>query len=273
MPRKKSTQDAISDIIEGLATGKGLDINDIGDLVSGAASGKKSTSGKKKTSKADDLVSLFTGGADDYPQLSEKNYWAIRAKFQKSIPEKVQASTLTTATGMKAESVRSSVLPALNAMGLINDDGKPTGRLKAWVDDSKYAAACAEILEKTYPSALRKLDCGTKTEQNAVVSWFKKNADASETAAKKMMGVYKLLSEPELKEAAASKKTSASKSTSKAKASDTDNSLADIKSGVTVVKNGKKATIVYKVTVPEDIKKGELKEKFEDALDKAFKKL
>lgn len=89
-----------------------------------------------------------------------------------------------------------------------------------------------------------------------------------------MMNVYRLLSEPELPGAPAAKSTSAAKKTTSKTADKADEAVgADIKAGITVSKSGKKATIIYKVTVSEDIKKTELREKFDDALEKAYKKI
>lgn len=263
---KKSTSEKIVDIASDLFSGKGLDMSDVADLATGGSTKKKSSStSRKKASNSDSLIAKLTG-EKEYPQLSEKAYWAIRGKFQKSIPEKVIASTLTNATGMKAESVKSSVLPALEVMGLIKSDGKPSSLLKAWANDDKYEESCEKILEEVYPSSLRKMGCRTKTEQNAVISWFKKNADVSETAAKKMAAVFFLLCAAELKkEAAAEKKSTSTKKTA--------SSSSASKSGITVSKKGGKATITFKVTVDDDITKGDLKEKFVDAYEAAYKKI
>ena len=270
---KNSLIDVAADLI-----GTGITLDTVVDLASSALSGstKKSGSSRKKVSKSDNLISKLLSDKTEYPQFSEKTYWAVREKFQKSIPEKVTASTLTNATGLKADTVKSTVLPALESMGLIKD-GKPTAKLKAWVNDAKYEDCCSDIREKLYPSALRKLEFGTKTQQNAVVSWFKKNAGASETAAKKMMAVYLLLSAPKLKNAveekpkssAAAKAGSAKKSTASAKKTAP---AAEIDSLKVTTKSGK-STITVKIIADEGITKKTLTEKFTAAAADAFSQM
>lgn len=267
---RKSTGDSIIDIISGLAAGKGVDINDIIDAASGAASSSsKKSSGSKK--KDEGLLDKIFNKRDDYPQWSEKTYWAIREKFAKSIPEKVTASTLTNATGLKADTVKTTILPALEVLGLTKD-GAPTTKLKSWVNDSKYEDACASILSKAYPDDLCKLPVKTETQKNAVIKWFQKNAGASETNAKKMATVFCLLAAPELKtKAAPAAKAPASKAT---KSESTESSAASsVKSGVTVTKKGSKATVIIKFTVDDSIGKREFTQKVAEYIEQAYAKI
>ncbi len=265
-----NAKNSLIDVAADLIGGSGLDLDTVIDLASGSGTSKKrSGSSKKRESKSESLISKLIPEKVEYPQFSEKTYWAIREKFQKSIPEKVTASTLTGPTGLKAETIKTTVIPALVLMGLLKD-GKATTKLKAWVKDDKYEETCASIREKVYPSSLTKLDFKTKTQQNSVISWFKKNADASETAAKKMMAVYLLLSAPKLKETAAaaaekkttSKKTASSKTTTTASA---DSVKVSVKSG--------KATITVKVVVDEDITKKALTSQFTSLAAEAYEQM
>lgn len=280
---KSNVKGGLLEDIAGALDGSGVSLESVLDAAmnSGTSKKKSGSSSKKKSSKSDSLISKLLGDDTYYPQFSEKTYWAIREKFQKSIPEKVTASTLTNATGLKADTVKSTVLPALEAMGLIKD-GKPTTKLKAWVNDAKYEDCCGEIREKLYPSALRKLEFNTKTQQNSVVSWFKKNAGASETAAKKMLAVYLLLSVPKLKDAVEEKTTSAKKtSSSSAKSGSAKKSTAigkksapeaEIDSLKVTTKSGK-STITVKIIADEGITKKALTEKFTAAAADAFSQM
>ena len=181
-------KNSLLDVAADLISNSGIDLETVLDAAAGAAT-KRSGSSKKKDSKSDSLISKLIPEKTAYPQFSEKTYWAIREKFQKNIPEKVIATTLTNPTGLKAETIKSTVLPALELMGLLKD-GKPTTRLKAWINDNKYEDTCEAIRTAVYPSSLTKLDFNTKTQQTAIINWFKKNADVSETTAKKMLTVY-----------------------------------------------------------------------------------
>ncbi len=276
----KNPKNSLIDVAADLIGSSGLDLDTVIDLAaSAAAPRKKSGSTKKKDSKSDSLISKLIPEKTEYPQFSEKTYWAIRDKFKKSIPEKVTASTLTNATGLKADTIKTTVLPALTLMGLLKD-GKPTTKLKAWVNDSKYEETCGSIREKVYPSSLTKLDFNTKTQQTAVINWFKKNADVSETTAKKMMAVYLLLSAPKLKETAAStaKKAAAAAVVTKAastavKKAESNKSVTTAADSVKVAKKAGKATITLKVVVDENITKKALTDQFTSLAAEAYKQM
>ncbi len=278
----KNAKNSLIDVAADLIGGSGLDLDTVIDMATGAGtSKKKSGSSKKKDSKSDSLISKLIPEKVEYPQFSEKTYWAIREKFQKSIPEKVIASTLTNATGLKADTIKTTVLPALTLMGLLKD-GKPTTKLKTWVNDSKYEEACESIRGTVYPASLTKLGFNTTAQQTSVLNWFKKNADVSETTAKKMMAVYLLLSAPKLKTTAASvvKKTvstvtkkadsaTTKKTADSASAKKTAAPASDVK---VAVKSGK-ATITVKVVVEEGITKKALTEQFTALAAEAYKQM
>ena len=277
MAAKKTAENpknSLIDVASDLLGGSGIGLEDIVDYAASAVVGsgkKKSGSSRKKDSKSDDLISKLFGEKPNYPQFSEKTYWAVREKFQKSIPEKVTASTLTNATGLKADTIKTSVLPALETMGLLKDS-KPTSKLKAWVNDAKYEDTCASICSSVYPSALTKLEFNTKTQQTAVVNWFKKNADVTESTAKKMMAVYLLLAVPKLKgEAAEKKSAAASKKTASSTAKkSTPGAVVD---SVKVTTKSGKSTITVKIVADEGISKKALTEKFTAAAADAFSQM
>lgn len=266
-----NSKNSLIDIAADLIGGSGIDLDTVMDLATSASGSKKSSSSsKKKDSKSDSLISKLIPEKVEYPQFSEKTYWAIREKFQKSIPEKVIASTLTGPTGLKADTVKTTVLPALVLMGLLKD-GKPTAKLKAWVNDSKYEDTCASIREAVYPSSLTKLDFNTKTQQTSVLNWFKKNADVSETTAKKMMAVYLLLSAPKLKEAATPVKKAVSAVTKKT--TETKKAAAAPQSDVKVTNKSGKVTVTVKVTADESITKKALTDLMTAAAAEAYKQI
>lgn len=260
------------DIAADLIGNSGLDLDTVVDLASSAISGssKRSGSAKKKDSKTDSLISKLVPDKPDYPQFSEKTYWAVREKFQKSIPEKVIATTLTNATGLKADTIKSTVLPALTLMGLLKD-GKPTNKLKAWVNDDKYEETCASILSSVYPSSLTKMEFSTKVQQAALIKWFMKNADVSETTAKRMLAVYLLLAAPQLKKSAAEKKP-APAAKKPAPAAKKATPTADLDSVRVTVKGGK-GTITVKVIADEGITKKALTDLFAKAAAEAYNQM
>ncbi len=271
--KKSEPKNSLIDIAADLIGNSGIGLDTVVDLASSAVSGSSKKSGssrKKKESKSDSLISKLIPEKTEYPQFSEKTYWAVREKFQKSIPEKVTASTLTNATGLKTDTIKASVLPALAVLGLLKD-GKPTTKLKAWVNDAKYEETCASICSAVYPASLTKLPFSTAAQQAAIISWFIKNAGVSESTAKKMMGVYLLLAAPKLK-AAAEKKAAApaKKPASVTKKAASPEAVLD---SVKVTTRAGKSTITVKIIADEGITKKALTDKFAAAAADAFSQM
>ncbi len=247
---KGSKGSILEDAINTLSS-SGLSASDIIDMFSGSPS---SSSKKKPSTSGSSILDKILGNEKvDYPQFSEKSYWAIREKLQKSCPEKFTAATFTGCTGLKADTVKSTILPALELMGMTKDN-KPTTRLKNWLNDNKYESACEDILEKTYPEKLR----NTKATASSVANWFEKNNDDSEATAKKRANIYMLLAKPELKTA-----SSSSSSSSSSKKSSSSNS-------VKVTKKSGKATITVKAVIDEGCTKKALTELFADLANDAW---
>ena len=249
----KNTKGSILEDAISTLSASGLSASDIIDMFSGSSS--SSSSKKKPSTSGSSILDKILGNEKvDYPQFSEKSYWAIREKLQKSCPEKFTAATFTGCTGLKADTVKSTILPALELMGMTKDN-KPTTRCKNWLNDSKYESACEDILEKTYPEKLR----NTKATASSVANWFEKNNDDSEATAKKRANIYMLLAKPELKKST----SSSSSSSSSSKKSSSSNS-------VKVTKKSGKATITVKAVIDEDCTKKALTELFADLANDAW---
>lgn len=255
---KGSAKDTKSSILEdaiSTLSASGLSASDILDMFTGSSSSSSSSKKKPSSSSSTILDKILGTEKVDYPQFSEKSYWAIREKLQKSCPEKFTAATFTGCTGLKADTVKSTILPALELMGMTKEN-KPTTRLKNWLNDNKYESACADILEKTYPKKLR----DTKATASSVANWFVKNNDDSESTAKKRANIYMLLANPELKT------TTSSSSSSKKKPSSSANS-------VKVTKKSGKATITVKAVIDADCTKKALTELFSDLANDAWNEM
>lgn len=263
---KKNDKNSLIDVAANLIGKDGINLETVVDLAASAVSGssKKSGTSRKKKSKSDDLVSKLLPEIIDFPQFSEKTYWSIRDKFQKTVPDEVTVSTLTKVTGLKADTVNDYVLPALSFLGLLKKDGTPTSKLKSWLSDAKYVETCLSIAETVYPDALRKLGFKTEEEQKDALDWFKENAHVSASAAKKMLGVYLLFVDPKLRESADKKATAASKDSSVK-----DASIDSLK----VTKKDDTATITLKILANELITKKDLKDLFADAAEEAYKQI
>ena len=263
--KNTNPKNSLIDVAADLIGNSGINLETVVDVAANAISGskKKSSSSRKKKSKSDDLISKLMP-ALDFPQFSEKTYWAIRDEFQKDVPDEVTASTLAKVTGLKADTVKDYILPALGLLGLLKNDGKPTSKLKSWLNDAKYVDTCLDIAEAVYPDALRKLGFKTADQQKNALNWFAKNARVSASTAKKMLGVYLLFVDPKLKAAAKKKASSSTK-----KSSDSKASIDSLK----VTKKGDTASISLKILADESITKKALTELFADAAAEAFKQI
>ena len=256
---KNSTKDDLLDLAGNLISGKKVDTDDLIDLVTGSGSSKK------KKSNSDSILDKLLG-KNEYPAMSAKNYWALRKKFQRSIPDEVTAASIASSLDIKTATVKESILPALQKMKLISANGTPKSLMTSWTDDDKYESACKDICEDVYPSSVRNLGYKTKTDQRSILSWFKKNSDATETKAKQMMAIYLLLRDPEVKDSSSSSSSSSSSEKSSSDASGK-------KITVTKTKTTNKATVKLQFTVDQDITQTALKSIFNELFEATAKKL
>jgi hypothetical protein len=65
-----------------------------------------------------------------FPMLPVAHWWALRNKFQQSIPGIVTDNYLATVLDMKVDSARGNVLPYLKQLKIVNDEGKTGERAK-----------------------------------------------------------------------------------------------------------------------------------------------
>lgn len=81
------------------------------------------------------------------------HWWTLRKKFKQSIPGVVTDNYLATALDMSVGSTRANVLPFLKPLGIIDDEGRTTGRAKLWRDDGHYPEVCKAIAAEVYPKS------------------------------------------------------------------------------------------------------------------------
>ena len=60
-----------------------------------------------------------------YPNIPDANWWALRRRFQQTMPREVDASYLATVLNI-GEAAAGNLTGPLRAVGLIDDDGRPT---------------------------------------------------------------------------------------------------------------------------------------------------
>jgi hypothetical protein len=96
---------------------------------------------------------------------------------------------------MSEDSAKANVLPALRALKIIDQDGKPLERAKRWRDDEQYSSVCDEIRQEIYPSELIHALPPPSPNRESVERWIANKTGAGENAAGKMASLYLLLCE------------------------------------------------------------------------------
>ena len=125
----------------------------------------------------------MAGEKISYPMLPAKNWWALRKKFQGSLPTAVTPGYIAPVLGMNEKSASNNVLPYLRTMGLIDDKGKPTERANAWRIDEKYPEVCNEIKSEIYDQELLDAFPGQIENRVSVEQWFLSKTGVGKVAA------------------------------------------------------------------------------------------
>jgi hypothetical protein len=133
-----------------------------------------------------------------FPMLPAIHWWSLRNKFQKGIPKTLSDTSLSTVLKTKPDSVRVNVLPYLKAIGFIDEKGNVLDKSSEWIDDAKYAAVCARIVEAIYPKDLTDSIPNPAKDRKAVEAWFSERTKAGTSAVKRMASFYTLLAEADL---------------------------------------------------------------------------
>lgn len=263
MATKKDGIDLIMDAL----SGKGVDIGDVADTLLDS----KSSGSSSSKSPLDSILDTFLDNGPKYPIISTKNYKATLKRFQREIPEKLTSQSLASTLDMKKSSVEETVMPDLIKFGLIKKTGAPTALAAKWASEDTYEEACEAMIEAAgYPSTVLRMKYTTKGGQKEMTSWFKKNADVTETVAKKMTSILVLLQEGAHPDASATKKSSSSSSSSSSSTKkSTDKPTTDV--AVDTLKSGVKK-IKITISVPDGTTKKDVTELLSAAEKKALTK-
>lgn len=177
-----------------------------------------------------------------YPLLPVAQWWAVREKFNQSIPGVVTANYLATTLDIKPRSARNNILPYLKDFGLIDEEGKTQDLAKAWRDDEKYPDVCRKIRESVYHKELVSAVPNPSEDRGAVERWFAIETGAGKVAVRRMAALYIVISDAD----ASNKPGKQAKPTVKARKKKT------------VAKSGKESQVSHpsKTTTPETLTLG-----------------
>jgi hypothetical protein len=148
-----------------------------------------------------------------YPVIPAKPWWAIRRRFQQSMPGRVDPGYLQTVLSVQEGHAQNLIGP-LKAVGLIDGGGKPTDLANEWRTDDGYAKACETIIKSIYPSALTDAVPPSSPDRDAAKGWFARELRVGEGAASKMASFYLLLADGDpIGEAKAAERSTATRTT------------------------------------------------------------
>ena len=155
-----------------------------------------------------------------YPMLPVSHWWGLRKRFKQSIPGTVTASYLAAALDMKERSARGNILPYLQQLGIIDDEGKTLERARQWRDDAQYASVCKQMREDVYPDDLLDAVPDPDADRDAAGRWFANNTGAGVVAVRRMTSLYTVLvkGDPENGETSTTSSSSSTKKTTTRKA-------------------------------------------------------
>lgn len=130
-----------------------------------------------------------------FPSVPAAHWWALRKKFQQTIPGVVTSTYIASVLKMQEDSARANVLPGLRFCKIIDVDGKPTERAKQWRDDTLYPGVCEAILRESYPEELLDAIPDPAADKDGASRWFANHSGAGAASVKKMVQFYTLLTE------------------------------------------------------------------------------
>jgi hypothetical protein len=130
-----------------------------------------------------------------FPKIPAKNWWELRRKFSQSLPKVANEDYLQSVLGLSSSRSAANLIAPLKAIGLIDDEYRPTDRAIDWRSDEHYAEVCMKILDEVYPSNLRDAFPPPKPDFEGVKAWFSRNAKVGNSAATAMAALYTLIAE------------------------------------------------------------------------------
>jgi hypothetical protein len=140
-----------------------------------------------------------------FPLMPIGHWWALRGRFQQSIPGVVTDSYIATVLNMKEASARGNILPYLKQVGIIDENGRPLERAKNWRDDAQYKKVCSDIVREVYPPELLDACPNPQSDRESAERWFSNYTGSGQVAVRKMVSFYSILIEADPLKASESK--------------------------------------------------------------------
>lgn len=134
---------------------------------------------------------------DSYPTMPILHWWTLRRRFKERIadivPGIVTEKYVAGLLNMRESSVKTTIMPCLKGIGLLNPQGQTQKRLERWLNDQNYPDVCREILEDLYPEDLLESASGPGFDRKTAEKWFLERTGAGIVEVRKMIAFYSLL--------------------------------------------------------------------------------
>ncbi|KCZ92973.1 DUF5343 domain-containing protein [Hyphomonas johnsonii] len=131
-----------------------------------------------------------------YPQIPSKVWWSLREKIKKSPNSPISETFISVELGVQTTAAK-AYLSEIKAVGLIDDEGRPTERGKNWrLDDEHYTQAVEQMLSDAYPAELIDIAPPGENDRAKAVSWFETAAGLGQGAAGNKAATYFLIGTP-----------------------------------------------------------------------------
>ena len=128
-----------------------------------------------------------------YPYMTANQWWGLRARFKSTVPKGPVTLDWIIGALDTTQKGAGNVLPQLRLLGLTDAQNKATDLVHDFKDDDTYAAATKQILESTYPDALRESYDDPGADAAKVAGWFSRNAKTGEQTSTHQARLYLLI--------------------------------------------------------------------------------
>lgn len=142
---------------------------------------------------------------DALPKVGAKAWAVLRSKAASAPSTKFTAGLVAAVLEMgSAGSAQANIVRPMRALGIFDEEGSLTTLGNKWRNDSTYAEACQEILDRFYPADLAALtDADGNPSASQVWTWLSHNG-FGESNAKQMAATYVMIASKEPHSAPAS---------------------------------------------------------------------
>ncbi len=135
-----------------------------------------------------------------FPMIIEKQWWALRDQFKKTIPSTVNTNYLRTLLNLTSDASARNTSNALRQVGLIDENDKPTARANDWRLDDRYPSVCEQIVKEVYPSELLDLFPESDIDTAKAKSWFMNVCQLGDSGAGKVSSTFAMLKSAQIRQ-------------------------------------------------------------------------